>query len=288
MTELILESGDWHARVLPEAGGLIAALTHAGIPILRTMQEGSTQPLDAACFPMVPWCNRIADARFDWEGETITLVPNFRPEPHAIHGHGWLAAWTVAQAAADSCTLAYRHPAGAAGWPWAYEATQQIALSPEGCAMTLTLTNLDDRAMPAGLGFHPYFRRSAESCVRFSAGPICEVGSDMIPTGRMLSADSFGAFGASEGAALPAYQIDHCYTDWDSAAVVSDADGSIAIAATGAAHLHLYAPQLPGILCLEPASHLPDALNRDPASMHSLQPGASLTTTMMISTEPRR
>lgn len=142
--------------------------------------------------------------------------------------------------------------------------------------------------MPAGLGFHPYFRRSAQSRVRFAAAQIVEVGGDMIPTGRMLGPDSFGAFGAREGAALPAYQIDHCYTDWNGAAHISDEHGSIAITASGAAHLHLYAPELPGILCLEPASHLPDALNRDPAVMHSLQPGESLTTSMTISTEARR
>lgn len=64
MAGLVLASGAWRAGLLPEAGGLIASLTCAGVPVLRTMPEGAASPLDAACFPMVPWCNRIARARF--------------------------------------------------------------------------------------------------------------------------------------------------------------------------------------------------------------------------------
>lgn len=277
MAELVLAHGAWRARVLPDAGGLIAALTKGAVPILRTMPEASLSPLDAACFPMLPWCNRIAAARFDWEAQGITLSPNFAPEPHAIHGHGWQAAWAVAEVAPDSCTLTYRHLAGGAGWPWAYEAQQRIALSPDGCAIALTLTNGSNTPMPAGLGLHPYLRRRAESRVRFGAETICDIGPDMIPTGRAMAADHFADFAADSGAVLPAATIDHCFTGWDATAVTSDDCGTISLSARGAAHLHLYAPEQADTLCLEPVSHLPDALNRDPAGMALLAPGAQIT-----------
>lgn len=288
MSDLMLESGLWQARIAARAGGLIAALTQGGTPILRTMAEESADPLDAACFPMVPWCNRIADARFVWEGEPVELARNFLPEAHAIHGHGWHAAWDMVQAATDRCTLTYRHTAGQAGWPWAYDAQQQIALSPEGCSVSLTLINRSNRVMPAGAGLHPYVRRRDESRVRFAAARICEVGADMIPTGRMLDPDTFGDFAAHDGAALPAGLIDHCYAGWDGAARISDDFGTITLCARGPAYLHLYAPDQPDTLCLEPVSHLPDALGRTAPDMRLLQPGDSLTVIMMISAEPRR
>jgi aldose 1-epimerase len=283
MPELILERAAWRARVLPQAGGLIASLTCAGVPILRTMPPGAISPLDAACFPMVPWCNRTAGARFVWEGRAIALLPNFAPEPHAIHGHGWQSAWHVAEQAPDICTLAYHHEAGVAGWPWAYAAQQRVALSPEGCTITLTLTNHSDTPMPAGLGLHPYLRRRAESRVRFAADGIVAVGADMIPIGEHLPPAQFGDFGASDGAGLPAGLIDHCYTGWDSTAVISDHCGTITLTARGALHLHLYAPEQQDILCLEPVSHLPDSLNRNSVGMRLLGPGAQMTLELSIS-----
>ena len=59
-----LQSADWTAEVRPEIGGAIASLRHRGQDVLRMMPAASTNPLDAACFPLAPWCNRIRDARF--------------------------------------------------------------------------------------------------------------------------------------------------------------------------------------------------------------------------------
>ena len=126
MAELVLQSGAWHARVLPDAGGLIAALACGDVPVLRAMPPGSRSPLDAACFPLVPWCNRIAEGRFAWDGAEVALSRNFLPERHAIHGHGWQSAWAVESHGPGNCTLVHRHDGTAPGWPWAYLARQQI------------------------------------------------------------------------------------------------------------------------------------------------------------------
>jgi aldose 1-epimerase len=259
MTELVLAHGAWRARVLPDAGGLIASLDCGGVPVLRPMAEGATSPLDAACFPLVPWCNRIAAGRFYWDGAAVTLAPNFLPERHAIHGHGWQSAWAVVEQAPDRCTLLHSHDGAAPGWRWAYEARQEVVLSDAGCAITLSLTNCSGRLMPAGLGLHPYLRRGAASHVRFWADAVVAVGADLIPTGDRLRPAQFGDF--SQGSALPDSLIDHCFTGWDGTARVKDDLGTITLRAEGASHLHLYAPDDPAILCLEPVSHLPDAAN---------------------------
>lgn len=286
LSDLILKSGDWQARLVPGAGGLIAGLTHAGTPILRTMPDGSVSPLDAACFPMVPWCNRIADGRFTWAGEAVDLARNFPPEPHAIHGHGWQAAWHVKDAAPDSCTMGYHHAAQGSGWPWAYAAEQRVVLSPAGCSIKLSVTNHAATPMPAGLGLHPYLRRRAESRVRFAANAMADVGTDMIPTGQTLATDHFSDFAQCDGAALPRAVIDHCFAGWDGSAVISDDLGTITVTAQGTPHLHLYAPEQDTILCLEPVNHLPDAINREPAGMAVLAPGETTSIELRISATP--
>ena len=78
-----------------EAGGALAALRHRGIDVLRPMPPDSASPLDAACFPLVPYCNRIRDGRFRFGGREVVLPPNFAPEPHSLHGLSWQAPLVV-------------------------------------------------------------------------------------------------------------------------------------------------------------------------------------------------
>jgi aldose 1-epimerase len=279
-SEVLIARDKWRAQLRPALGGVLAGLDYAGVPVLRTMADGAARPLDAACFPMVPWCNRIAGARFGWSGAAVALTPNFAPEPHAIHGHGWQSAWAVEGHDQAGCMMVHHHEAPAPGrWPWAYEARQTVALDDCGCTITLTLTNLSPAPMPAGLGLHPYLRRRPETRVCFSASSVVAAGPDLIPTGVRLPPRHFADFGAS--AALPRVLIDHCYAGWDGEAVVTDALGHITLAARGAAHLHLYAPpEAPDILCLEPVNHLPDAINT--GAMPLCGPGESVSLSLLI------
>lgn len=280
MSEIKLEHGAWRARVLPHAGGIIGALDCGGVPVLRAMPDGGVDPLAAACFPMVPWCNRIAAGRFAWDNAVVWLPHNFPPERHAIHGHGWQSEWEVAGCLRNTCVLIHRHDGAAGGWPWAYVARAVIQLSDAGCAITLSLTNDSNRLMPAGLGLHPYLRRRPESRIAFRSGPIVAVGADMIPTGEHLPPSHFAEFATESGAPLPDALIDHCFTGWHGEALVSDDLGTIMLSAEGAGHLHLYAPADPDILCLEPVNHLPDAANT--GGMQLIEPGETASLTLRI------
>ncbi len=154
----MLRAGEWEAELRPEVGGSLAALRWRGIEVLRTMPEGSTDPLEAACFPLVPYCNRIRDGRFAWQGRDVALPANFPPEPHSLHGLAWQAPWTLTSTADFKASMAHSYD-GNGGWPWAYDAEQRVRLGTQGCAITLDVTNRADTPLPCGLGLHPYFRR---------------------------------------------------------------------------------------------------------------------------------
>lgn len=273
-----LAADGWEAGVMPLAGGLIAYLRRDGVDVLRPLPEGSTNPLESGCFPLVPFANRIAGARFVHDGADVQLPRNFPPEECALHGMGWEQPWQVTAQAAFKCTLEHAHD-GASGWPFAYHARQRIRVGPRGLAISLDLTNLSGGVMPCGLGLHPYFRRRPESVVRFSSDGVVLVGDDLIPTGEIGAADNFADFG--NGSSLPDSLVDHCYTGWDAAATVTDDLGTITLAARGAPCLHVFNGG--GQLCLEPVSHVPDALNQNPAAMTHLPPGCSATLEMTVS-----
>jgi len=274
-----LISGDWEAELRPEIGGAIAALRHRGIDVLRPMPADAAGPLDAACFPLAPYCNRIRDGRFAFAGREIRLAPNFAPEPHSLHGLSWQRAWAVESRTGNKCVLVDQYD-GTGPWPWAYRAQQRVRLGPKGCAITLVLTNRSATPMPCGIGLHPYFRRAPDSRVRFAADHVLLVGADPLPTGASAPADHFGAW--TEGAPLPAGTVDHCFAGWSGQATIRDGRGTIAIGADGAPHLHLYAPADGSALCLEPVSHTPDAPNRAPGEMIVLPPGCSASLTLRI------
>ncbi|KRA80832.1 hypothetical protein ASD76_15720 [Altererythrobacter sp. Root672] len=275
-----MEAGEWAAEVRPEAGGSIAALRYRGVDVLRPMPAGSLDPLQASCFPLVPYCNRIASGRFEWEAEEVQLPPNFLPERHSLHGLSWQREWAVESQVDAKCVLVDDYD-GTGAWPWAYHAQQRVRLGPKGCAITLVLINRSSDPMPAGLGLHPYFRRSPEASVRFGADHVLLVSAETLPTGVTAPASHFGEF--ASGHTLPFETVDHCFVQWQGLAEISDELGTIRLTADGAPHLHLYAPADGSALCLEPVSHTPDALNRAPEEMIVLPPGCAASMTLWIS-----
>ena len=280
MPGLTLTSGDWQAGLLP-SGGMLTGLTFRGTPVLRSMASGSTDPLDSACFPEIPYANRIRGGRFTWQEADVQLPHNVPPESSSLHGLGWQSEWAIESHREFKCALEHYHvgigpaPFGPeiTTWPWAYQAEQRVRLGPKGCAISLGITNRSNVPMPTGLGLHPTFRRRPETRVQFGSGGMILTDNALIPVGTIASSDHFADW--ARGTTLPDYTIDHCFMKWDGLARIEDDLGSITITARGAPFLHVYAPADGSALCLEPVSHMPDALNQDPAGMIALPPACS-------------
>jgi aldose 1-epimerase len=117
-----LVSNDALVRIAPELGGAITQFSLCGAPVLRpTPAEaiGARDVRATACYPLVPYSNRIANARLAFGGREFTLARNFGTHPHAIHGVGWQRAWSVADVSQNHARLALRHDAreSADAWP---------------------------------------------------------------------------------------------------------------------------------------------------------------------------
>lgn len=274
-----LANGRWSVGIRPDLGGVLTYLRCDGRDVMRPATANSTDPRDFACFPLVPFCNRIGNARFSWGLREVQLERNFPPETHSIHGLGWQSEWTVLAQSQTDILLQHINP-GSRGWPWPYRAQMRIALTEAGCSLGLILTNHSDRPMPAGLGFHPYFPRGTDTTLRFCAKALVETGEDQLPTGALLAADHFADF--ASGAHLPADLVDHCHSGWSGEAQLGMGSADFVMDANGLPHLHLYAPPGEDFFCLEPVSHAPDAINNAPETVTVLAPGNSAFASMRI------
>jgi aldose 1-epimerase len=276
-----LSAHGWTMELRPELGGSILALHHAGRAVLRPGAADAARPLDSACFPLVPYANRIADGRFTHEGATYDLPRNFGADhPHSLHGTGWLRAWRVVEQAADSVVLAHDHT-GDVHWPWPFAAQQRFTLAPGSVTIDLSVASLADRPVPAGLGLHAYFPCDDATRLCFTAEQAWLADADDLRTDP-APVDRFGDW--HEGAPVQGDTlIDNSYSGWDGRARIVQRDHALHLAATGAPDCHLYRPPEGGFFCLEPVSHLPDAINRE--GMALLEPGATLDLRLALTIE---
>ena len=139
-----LHAGALRLALRPDLGGCIAGLWHRETAVLRASDPA---PLDstrrAACYPLVPYSNRLAYRRFRWKGHDYTTAPNFDASPHSLHGVGWMRPWRVVASSAVDVSLRYRHAADA-HWPFRFEVSQHFTLAPTLLRVQMQFTNLAD------------------------------------------------------------------------------------------------------------------------------------------------
>tara|TARA_B100000678_G_scaffold290502_1_gene303602 strand:+ start:1632 stop:2480 length:849 start_codon:yes stop_codon:yes gene_type:complete len=279
MADITLTAGAWEAVIRPQTGGCLAGLFRDRLPILREMPSQSNEVLASACFPLVPYCNRIAKGRFAFGDRQVRIGPNLAPQRHPLHGFGWTSSWTIARQ--DSGSAVLEHAYGGGGeWPWPYLVRQHIMLDEEGCTIMLQVENRASEDAPLGLGLHPYFRRSATTQVCFDADGMLGIDAEFLPDGKLHRADAIAEW--TKGSALPETLVDHCFTGWNGRATIADDQGTITIAASGAPFLHVFSPARSDELCLEPVNHPPDALNLASGSVPSVPKGCAVSVAMRI------
>ncbi|QGP78148.1 aldose 1-epimerase [Sphingobium sp. CAP-1] len=273
-----LRAGGLEAALSPAIGGSLLWLTLDGVDLLRRAPADSDDVLAMASFPLVPYANRIADGRFAFGGRDHQLPLNFGDHPHSIHGFGWQAKWTASGTDISSTTLTHIH-AGNTGWPFPYRAEQHVALTPSDLFLSLSLYNAGDTPMPAGLGFHPYLLADPATTLHFDANCLWLSTPDMLPD-HEAPADALGDW-SRPAMVRGDYLVDNAYSGWNGTATVLRGDGiRLRLNATGADFLHVYRPPGSVDFCLEPVSHMPDAINRD--AMPILAPGGTARLTMTI------
>jgi aldose 1-epimerase len=281
--------GDYALEILPGLGGALAGLRFRGSEVLRRTPPGATEPLESAGFPLMPFANRIAHGRFRFGARQVQLARNAPGQAHPLHGQSWRAPWTVESHNTRQAVLAFEYAPG--DWPWPYRAQQIFTLQTWGLEVRLTLENRASEPMPAGIGWHPYFRRTPLTRLRAEVAGVWLADQQCLPTSL---APAHQILDWSRGERPPEKLIDHCYTGWSGRAdlVIPEEQLCVRLEADEPLRwLHVYVPPGQSFLCLEPVSHMPDALNRTAApgvsGLRELLPGETLTGTIRLAVSPQ-
>ena len=252
MKSIVCKQGDWALHLRPDLGGCIEGLWFTGQPVLRSTALGQLHSVrQSASYPLIPFSNRLAQAKLHWQGTSHPLVQNFPGEEHSIHGIGWQREWNVLEASDDFCMLSLEHD-GKGAWPFAFDASQTFRLHGNALEMTMSITNQSGSAAPVGLGWHPYFSKRAGQRVGFSAQSIWQMGTDKIPTSD--------AAHVGLAQSVDELTIDNCFSGWNGQASLSD-DLMHCEIRSDVQHLVVFTTPDKDFVAIEPVSHANNAMN---------------------------
>lgn len=289
---LTLDSGTLRLTLSPSIGGAISAFEWiaggAHRSILRKCHTPLEKVLDAACFPLVPYVNRIRGGCFSFRGREIRLRPNMPGDPSPLHGQGWLNPWTVEYRDDANAVLIFQHEPGE--WPWSYEAREEFALDECGLSIHLTCRNTSGDPMPCGLGVHPYFPCGPET--RIDTGVDCAwtVDEKVLPVEKVAAE---GRYDLSDRLVC-GQTLDNGFGGWGGEARMSDPEWpyGLRLSSAQAKFFQLYSPPEGGIFVAEPVTHANAALNAPEIDwpelgMRVLGPGDSMILEVRLEVIPK-
>ncbi|MGI4778040.1 MAG: aldose 1-epimerase [Janthinobacterium lividum] len=264
-SRLFLRAGELEVRLEPATGGCIARFDRLGPqgrrPLLRGAGDTLNDVLQAACFPLVPFANRIRGGHFDCAGRRVTLAPNMAGDASPLHGQGWLASWQVLDAQEAHAVLGFRHRAGE--WPWDYEAMQRFHLGPDRLRITLSCRNVSSEPMPCALGFHPYFPCEADTRLDTTVESAWTVDADVLPVTNVPAVGHYSL----ENRLICGQGLDNGFDGWNGDARIGwpNLSSSLSIRCADADRFQVYSPREGGVFVAEPVQNANAALN-EPAS----------------------
>lgn len=267
-----LENEHWRLGILPRLGAspvaLEARVNDGWHAVMRpappeALHGESSSPLSS--YTLAPYSNRIRDGRFTFRGREYQLRPN-NAKGEFIHGDVRNRAWTVTRASDQRLECRFdSRTVSDANFPFDYTALLTYSLEGEQCITRIALENVSGVAMPAGVGFHPYFvRRFAGSMndprLEFRASGYYVTDALTIPTEGAQPIPQLLDFSSAKDAY--AQPLDTVYNGWDGHATVTWDAHRLEISATPLfTHFVAFNGAPDGTLALEPVSHATDGFN---------------------------
>jgi aldose 1-epimerase len=282
MTDPIrLETEQAVVDVIPHLGGSLAGFDLKAddrtLPVLRRWSGESESPRTFACIPMVPFFARISGGGITIDGEFYPIERNDPEDTHPLHGDGWQSPWEIVEQDRTRIALRLRSRKIV---PFDYESNLEYAL--DGAALTarLSIRNHAGRALPYGMGLHPWFPRTPDVTLQARMDGTWQVQPPVLPT-RAEPDPLPASWDFSHGQQLPTEFIDNSFTGWDGQARITWPDQGYAVSVEADRSIkltHVYAPDpdLP-FFCFEQITHMIDAFNipapPEKTGLRVLQPG---------------
>lgn len=272
-TLIRLSNGGLTVEILPALGGSVATFSSeiggkriewfVPRPLSDEAAFGSTA---WGSFPLVPFSNRIRDARFGWNGREHRITASEKSAPHAIHGHGRAVPWDIDAVSETRAELSYDY--SDRDWPFPYRARQIFDLADGAFGISMELENTGTDTMPGGLGHHPYlpWRNGPSLATAFSS--IWPAVDGVLPAGPKTVPDDLD-FSGTDGTAI-SRGLDTGFGGWNGRARVCWSDEGLVLeieAGQTLSHAILFTPHGKPFFCIEPVTHCIDAINLSAAGV---------------------
>ena len=271
-----LHAGALRLALRPDLGGAVAGLWHGASAVLRSTEPAAlADSRAAAMYPLLPYSNRLGYRRFRWRGHDYTTAANVADSPHSLHGIGWQRPWRLIDSSVLEVVVELDH-GGDDDWPFPFKARQYFALTPDSFSVRLQLTNTGSGEQPAGVGWHPYFVKRARSRLHVELSDRWDADATQLPTRKVAQ--------PGIDSDLSHLDYDNCFEGWHGPARIRDERFSLRLSSS-LQRLVVYTPQERDYFCVEPVSHVSNAIHMaDPAAhgIVALQPGAVLEASMRL------
>ncbi|WP_429809508.1 aldose 1-epimerase [Ensifer sp. B1-9] len=266
-------------------GGALLSVRWRGTPVLApTPAPGLASQIFGAeaCFPLMPFGNRIKDNRFHFEGRDYTLAPN-TADLLVLHGDAWLGRWSILRRDGHSLALAYLQEVSAAT-PFAYEVVQTVTIDGSNLTLSLAVTNRAAQALPYGLGLHPYFPRTRGMRLFAHADRYWTERENHLPDAMQPVPQDLDF---TAGAALPPGWLNNAFEGWDGKMRIEWPETGLALSLDADEAFRffvLYSPSIDAdFFCFEPMSHRPNAHHQaERGGLVRLAPGEALKGTVTL------
>lgn len=250
---ITLENSITRLTLSPETGGSIVnwLALEGGHWLLRHSSEGDRaerSPRRLACYPLLPWSNRIGRGGFQQPDGWLALPANSPGDPLPIHGSAWQQAWALVEQDSLSATLELESTQ-----PFHYRARQRFELEGGALRISLQVTHLGEGAAWYGMGLHPYLPRTEQTRLQVRAGGVWLCDSDGLSE-RLSEIPPEWDFQQSNP--LPS-TVDNAFTEWDGECLITQADAGYQLygQARGSDCFMLFCPPGKDFFCFEPVSH---------------------------------
>jgi aldose 1-epimerase len=146
--------------------------------------------------------------------------------------------------------------------------------------LQLVFSNTAALAQPVGLGWHPYFPKRTRSRLHIELTDRWESDASGLPTRRVAQ--------PGIDSDLSHLAFDHCFEGWRGAAKARDEKLAVTLTSS-LPYLVVYTPQEKDYFCVEPVSHVSNAIHMSDPMAHGLRtvkPGDAFDAWMKLAVVP--
>lgn len=204
--KLINTSTGEYLGVIPDHGAALNSLVLRKNERLCDMIEGSSSYEDLISegisyykgMVLFPFPNRLKDGKYTFEDHVYQLPINEKSNNNALHGLVAESKFRVKKFEADdhfaSLELIHDFDGLNSFYPFACRLTIVFTLTTAGMTCKTIVENKDQKNLPFGIGWHPYFKALDKiDSLELTIPSSLEVETDarMIPTGKYLETKNF-------------------------------------------------------------------------------------------------